>query len=66
MSWRQRMRRRLIWAGALLGLAVVLATVSVLRVGMAGRRTMRKWITPSTPVTGSGVNLLVSKWVPIR
>jgi hypothetical protein len=31
MTWRRRQRRRLIWAGALLGLVLLLATVSALR-----------------------------------
>lgn len=38
MSRRRRLRRRLLWAGVLLGLVVLLATVSVLRVGLWARQ----------------------------
>lgn len=34
MTWRRRMRRRLLWAGVLLGLALLLAAVTALRFGM--------------------------------
>ncbi len=34
MTWRRRQRRRLIWAGALLGLVLLLATVSVARAAL--------------------------------
>jgi hypothetical protein len=37
MTRRRRLRRRLIWAGVLLGLALVVATVSVLRAGLWAR-----------------------------
>jgi hypothetical protein len=37
MTWRRRLRRRLLWAGVLLGLVVLLATVSVLRIGLWAR-----------------------------
>jgi len=33
MSWRRRQRRRLLWAGVLLGLTLVLAAVTALRFG---------------------------------
>jgi hypothetical protein len=45
MTWRRRQRRRLIWAGALLGLVLLLATVSVLRVAVWTRDVL----TPDTP-----------------
>jgi uncharacterized membrane protein len=38
MTWRRRLRRRLLWAGVLLGLVVLLATVSVVRVGLWATR----------------------------
>ena len=34
MTRRRRMRRRLLWAGVLLGLVLLLATVSVMRVAL--------------------------------
>ena len=37
MTWRKRQRRRLLWAGVLLGLVLVLVVVSVLRVGLWAR-----------------------------
>jgi len=45
MSWRRRQRRRLIWAGALLGLVLLLATVSVVRVAV----WTRDLLNPDTP-----------------
>jgi len=44
MTRRRRLRRRLIWAGALLGLVLLLATVSVLRVAV----WTRDLLTPDT------------------
>jgi hypothetical protein len=37
MTWRRRLRRRLLWAGVLLGLVVLLATVTALRLCVWGR-----------------------------
>jgi hypothetical protein len=34
MNRRRRLRRRLLWAGVLLGLVLLLATVSVMRVAL--------------------------------
>jgi hypothetical protein len=34
MTWRTRQRRRLLWAGVLLGLVLVLLATSVLRAGL--------------------------------
>jgi hypothetical protein len=34
MTWRRRLLRRLLWASVLAGLVVLLAAVSVLRVGL--------------------------------
>jgi hypothetical protein len=46
MTWRRRQRRRLIWAGALLGLVLLLATVSVVRVAVWTRDLL---LSPDTP-----------------
>jgi hypothetical protein len=37
MTWRRRLLRRLLWAGVLLGLVLLLIVVSGLRVGVRGR-----------------------------
>jgi hypothetical protein len=34
MSWRRLLRRRLLWAGVLLGLVLLIATVSVMRAAL--------------------------------
>jgi hypothetical protein len=34
MTRRRRLRRRLLWAGVLLGLALLVATLSLLRAGL--------------------------------
>jgi hypothetical protein len=45
MTWRRRQRRRLIWAGALFGLVLLLATVSVLRAAV----WTRDLLNPNSP-----------------
>jgi hypothetical protein len=40
------MRRRLLWAGVLFGLVVVLATVSVIRGGLWARERTQRLLTP--------------------
>ncbi len=46
MTWRRRLRRRLLWAGVLFGLVVLLATVSVIRGGLWAREQTQRLVTP--------------------
>lgn len=46
MTRRQRLRRRLLWAGVLLGLILLLATVSALRVALWTRDLLAPTDTP--------------------
>lgn len=45
MRWR-RIKRRLLWAAVLFGLALLLCAVSVLRVGVWARDTARRSTAP--------------------
>jgi hypothetical protein len=45
MTWRRRMRRRLLWAGVLLGLALLLAAVTALRFGAWARDEARRVVS---------------------
>jgi hypothetical protein len=46
MSRRQRQRRRLLWAAVLLGLVLVVAATSVLRIGLWARGEVRRLASP--------------------
>jgi hypothetical protein len=46
MTWRRRLRGRLLWAGVLFGLVVLLATVSVIRGGLWAREQTQRLATP--------------------
>jgi hypothetical protein len=47
MTWRRRLRRRLLWAGVLFGLVLLLATVSVLRVALWTRGEAERLVPTS-------------------
>ena len=42
MTWRKRQRRRLLWAGVLLGLVLLVAATSVLRLGLWARDAVER------------------------
>jgi hypothetical protein len=52
MTWRRRLRRRLLWAGVLFGLVVLLATVSALRVAL----WTRDLLSPTDTANWKGAN----------
>jgi len=52
MSRRRRLRRRLLWAGVLAGLVLLLATVSVLRIALWSRAVL----APADTTTWRGAN----------
>jgi hypothetical protein len=45
MTRRRRLRRRLLWAGVLLGLVVVLAAASAVRVGLWTRDEIERLVS---------------------
>ncbi len=54
MSWRKRQRRRLLWAGALLGLALLVAATSAVRFGLWARDALGRAVPPRRRLDASG------------
>lgn len=46
MSWRKRQRRRLVWAGVLLGLALLVAATSALRLVLWTKDELDRLVAP--------------------
>jgi len=46
VTWQKRQRRRLLWAGVLLGLVLVVATTSLIRAGLWLRRSRETALFP--------------------
>jgi len=47
MTWRRRQRRRLLWAGVLLGLVLVVAATSLVRAGLWAAGELEDILSPS-------------------